>query len=116
MFLALAPFSAPEHLREIFGSDLLDDERQFDGFALLTATGGHKPFECVGEEQEGLAAIRLLARDERWNEHRVVRRLVEEVLPQYSPGDGDPEAVLALSDEHEVPEALMADVRAVLGA
>jgi UDP-N-acetyl-alpha-D-muramoyl-L-alanyl-L-glutamate epimerase len=116
VFLALAPFSAPEHLREVFGSDLLDDERQFEGFALLTATGGHKPFECVGEEQESLAAIRLLARDERWNERAVVRRLVEEVLPLYAPGEGDPETVLALSDEHEVPAALMADVRAVLGA
>jgi UDP-N-acetyl-alpha-D-muramoyl-L-alanyl-L-glutamate epimerase len=116
VFLALAPFSTPEHLREIFGSDLLDDERQLDGFALLTATGGHKPFECVGEEQESLAAIRLLAHDERWSGHAVVRRLVEEVLPRYATGDGDPEAVLALSDEHEVPEALMADVRAVLGA
>ena len=116
VFLALAPFSTPEHLREIFGSDLLDDERQFDGFALLTATGGHKPFECVGEEQESLAAIRLLARDERWSAHAVVRRLVEEVLPRYAPGEGDPEAVLALSDNHEVPASLMADVRAVLGA
>src|SRR6202035_3278748 len=61
VFLALAPFSDPAHLRAIFGRDLLDDERQFEGFALLTATGGHKPFECVGEEQESLAAIRLLA-------------------------------------------------------
>ncbi len=116
VFLALAPFSTPEHLREIFGSDLLDDERQFDGFALLTATGGHKPFECVGEEQESLAAIRLLARDERWSGHAVVRRLVAEVLPRYAPGEGDPDAVLALSDDHEVPAPLMADVRAVLGA
>jgi hypothetical protein len=116
VFLALAPFSTPERLREIFGSDLLDDERQFEGFALLTATGGHKPFECVGEEQESLAAIRLLAQDPRWNRHRVVRRLAEEVLPRYAPGEGAPEAVLALSDEHEVPMALMADVRAVLGA
>jgi hypothetical protein len=116
VFLALAPFSAPEHLREVFGSDLLDDGSQFEGFALLTATGGHKPFECVGEEHESLAAIRLLARDERWSGHAVVRRLVEEVLPRFAPGDGDPEAVLALSDEHDVPAALMADVRAVLGA
>ena len=62
VFLALAPFSEPAHLREVFGRDLLDDESQFEGFALLTATGGHKPFECVGEEQESLAAMRLLAR------------------------------------------------------
>jgi hypothetical protein len=116
VFLALAPFSTPAHLREVFGRDLLDEEDQFDGFALLTATGGHKPFECVGEEQESLAAIRLLARNERWSGHRVVRRLAEEVLPRRAPGEGDPDAVLTLSDEHDVPAALMADVRAILGA
>ena len=116
VFLALAPFSEPDHLREVFGRDLLEEERQFDGFALLTATGGHKPFECVGEEHESLAAIRLLSGDPRWSEHHVVRRLVAEVLPQHPPPAGDPDRVLALSDEHAVPAALLADVRAVLGA
>jgi hypothetical protein len=116
VFLALAPFSTPAHLREVFGADLLDEERQFDGFALLTATGGHKPFECVGEEQESLAAIRMLADDPRWSEHRVVRRLVAEVLPGFPPSAGDPAEVLALSDDHAVPAALMPDVRALLGA
>ena len=116
MFLALAPFSEPAHLREVFGRDLLDEEGQFDGFALLTATGGHKPFECVGEEQESLAAMRLLARDPRWREQRVVARLAAEVLPQFPADAGDPDAVLALSDEHAVPAELLAEVRAVLGA
>jgi hypothetical protein len=116
VFLALAPFSTPEHLREVFGSALLDDERQFGGFALLTATGGHKPFECVGEEQESIAAIRMLAGDPRWSGQRVVRRLVAEVLPAFAPSTGDPADVLALSDDHAVPTALQADVRAVLGA
>jgi UDP-N-acetyl-alpha-D-muramoyl-L-alanyl-L-glutamate epimerase len=116
VFLALAPFSSPEHLREVFGSALLDDESQFAGFALLTATGGHKPFECVGEEHESIAAIRMLAGDPRWSGQRVVRRLVTEVLPAFPPSVGDPADVLALSDEHAVPAALLADVRAVLGA
>lgn len=115
VFLALAPFCAPEHLRDVFGADLLDDERQYEGFALLTATGGHKPFECVGEEQESVAAIRLLAEDPRWRSHAVVRRLVDEVLPLHA-GAGDPEAVLALSDDHEVPAVLLDEVRALLGA
>jgi hypothetical protein len=116
VFLAMAPFSEPAHLREVFGRDLLADERQFEGFALLTATGGHKPFECVGEEEESLAALRLLAADPRWRDHAVVRRLLAEVLPQFPAGAGDPEKVLALADDHEVPAALMPDVRAVLGA
>ena len=116
MFLALAPFSEPAHLREIFGRDLLAEEHQFEGFALLTATGGHKPFECVGEEQESLAAIRLLAEDPRWRGHRVLARLVAEVLPRHPPDAGDPDRVLALSDEHEVPASLLAEVRALLRA
>ncbi len=115
VFLAMAPFVGPERLRELFGADLLDDEAQFEGFALLAASGGHKPFECVGEEQESLAAMRLLARDGRWREHRVVRRLAEEVLPRYPLPEGDPAAVLALSDDHDVPAALIDHVRALLG-
>ena len=116
VFLALAPFSSPEHLREVFGRDLLDEEDQFEGFALLTATGGHKPFECVGEEQESLAAIRMLAQDERWSSHSVVRRLVAEVLSMQGPESGRPKAIMALSEEHDVPAALMGDVRALLGS
>jgi hypothetical protein len=116
VFLALAPFSEPAHLREVFGCDLLEDERQFEGFARLTATGGHKPFECVGEEEESLAAVRMLAADPRWRGHVVVRRLVAEVLPQFPPTAGDPARVLALGEDHAVPAALMPDVRAVLGA
>jgi hypothetical protein len=82
----------------------------------VPATGGHKPFECVGEEQESIAAMRLLADDQRWSGHSVVRRLAAEVLPRFSPDDGDPQRVLALSDEHSVPQALMVEVRALLGA
>lgn len=116
VFLALAPFSAPGHLREVFGVDLLDDESQFEGFALLAASGGHKPFECVGEEQESLAAMRMLADDERWRDHVVVRRLAAEVLPGHPLPEGDPQRALALSEDHDVPAALMDGVRAVLGA
>ncbi len=116
VFLALAPFSDPAHLAEVFGADLLADESQFDGFALLAASGGHKPFECVGEEQESLAAMRMLAADERWREHAVVRRLAAEVLPDHPLGEGDPETVLALSGDHDLPPGLLGDLRAVLGA
>jgi hypothetical protein len=116
VFLALAPFCEPAHLCEVFGCDLLDDERQFAGFALLTATGGHKPFECVGEEEESLAAIRMLATQPRWSGHRVLQRLLAEVLPLYDASAGDPARVLALSEEHFVPDALLPDVIALLGA
>ncbi|HUA11503.1 MAG TPA: hypothetical protein VMA83_05825 [Solirubrobacteraceae bacterium] len=116
VFLALAPFSEPEDLAGIFGRDLLADGDQTEAFALLTATGGHKPFECVGEEQESIAALRLLAADPRWRDHVVVRELTHEVLAAV-PGDaGDPAAVLALAGEHDVPAQIAAAAREVLGA
>src|SRR5271165_6601211 len=116
VFLALAPFTAPARLAEIFGRDLLAEEDQFEGFALLSASGGHKPFECVGEEEESLAAIRLLARDPRWASHAVVRRLAVEVLAAHPASAGDPDAVLALGSDHFVPAALLPHVRALLAA
>jgi hypothetical protein len=111
VYLALAPFSSPEHLREIFGRDLLDEPDQYEGFALLGAIGGHKPFECVGEEQESRAAVRLLAADPRWSGHAVVRRLAEEM-----PAGVDDEDVLALGEDHDVPANLMTGVDALLRA
>jgi hypothetical protein len=116
VFLVMAPFSEPAHLREIFGRDMLDDDSQFEGFALLTASGGLKPFECVGEEEESRAAMRMLAADPRWRGHRVVRRLAAEVLPDFAADDGLAEQALALSDEHSVPPGLMPSVRALLGS
>lgn len=115
VFLAMAPFSEPTQMREIFGLDMLDDESQFEGFALLAASGGIKPFECVGEEEESRAAMRMLAADPRWCDHRVVQRLAKEVLLRFEGSDDLPEEALRLSDEHTVPAALMPAVRALLG-
>ncbi|HEX4283204.1 MAG TPA: hypothetical protein VHZ27_20715 [Solirubrobacteraceae bacterium] len=116
VFLILAPFMEPDALWRIFGRAMLDDERQYAGFALLTATGGHKPFECVGEIGEVLAAIRLLADDPRWRDQRVVRRLASEVLPRFPAEAADPEPVFALSGDHQVPPELLAQVDALLGS
>ena len=116
VFLVMAPFSEPEHIREIFGSDMLEDESQFEGFALLTATGGFKPFECVGEEEESKAAIGMLAADPRWRDHRIVRRLSEQVLSESATEETLAVRALELSDEHTVPLELMASLRALLGS
>jgi len=113
VFLILAPFLAPEQLTAVFGADMLADPSQYQGFALLTATGGEKPFECVGEVDECLAAIRLLSEDPAWNGHAVVQRLATE-LPGVQ--DADPAPHLQLSDDHDIPDQLMGAVREVLGA
>ena len=116
VFLILAPFLGPEQLGSIFGAAMLDDEQQYEGFALLTATGGHKPFECVGEVEESVAAIRLLAADPRWQGQRVVRRLAHDLLPRFPAEIGDPTALFSLSRDHCVPRELIDHVDALLGA
>jgi hypothetical protein len=116
VFLALAPFMEPDALAAIFGAAMLDDEDQYEGFALLAAEGGHKPFECVGEEDECLAALSLLAGDPRWRDRPVVRRLLDEVLAPRGDDGGRVRRALALSDEHFVPAPLIEHVHALLGA
>jgi hypothetical protein len=113
VYLALAPFMEPERLRAIFGRDLLAEEHQREGFALLTATGGHKPFECVGEEAESAAALRLLAEDARWRDHAVVAALAR-ALPPAAPGEVS--EILQLSEDHDVPSMFRPQVDALLGA
>ena len=116
VFLVLSPFMTPEQLTGIFGKDLLDDPAQYDGFALLTASGGEKPFECVGEVEECLAAIYLIARHFQWRERVNVRRLVDEVLAARPLTEDEVAAHFQLSGDHDVPETLIGSVREVLGA
>jgi len=116
VYLILAPFMRPAQLTVIFGRDLLADSDQYDGFALLTATGGDKPFECVGEVEECLAAIHLIARHREWRERVNVRRLVDEVLAAHPLTEETVGALFRLSDDHDVPEQLIGAVHEVLGA
>jgi len=72
VFLALAPFMSPAELTSIFGSDLLADPNQREGFEALLALDGCKPFECVGEADEARAAVRALATRPAWRDHSLV--------------------------------------------
>ena len=66
------------NLIENFGSNLLDDEAQRDGFAELCGLRANKPFECVGETSESAGVMSYLADHPDWRADRVVRRLNEE--------------------------------------
>jgi hypothetical protein len=116
VFLALAPWSEPEHLQSVFGADLLQRAEQTPDFLALAGFEDHKPFECVGELEESVAAFRLLAADPRWADHAVVRAARERLLPAVPDGFGDPATVLELSDDHEIPPRLLDAVHAHLGA
>jgi hypothetical protein len=79
VFLAMAPFTGRDRLLHIFGADLFEDETQLDGYRELMGLTAHKPFECVGEIEESLVALRLLHEHPDWSAATAVRRLVAEV-------------------------------------
>ncbi|GIJ12707.1 hypothetical protein Van01_59210 [Micromonospora andamanensis] len=76
VFLALAPFMSRERITHIFGGDLLADEAQIPGYRELLGIDGHKPFECVGEVEESVVALSLLAQQPEWRDAPVVTALV----------------------------------------
>ncbi|RQW91986.1 hypothetical protein [Micromonospora globispora] len=79
VYLAMAPFMPRERITHIFGGDMLADESQIPGYRELLGVDGHKPFECVGEVEESVVALSLLAEQAQWRDAPVVRALVEAV-------------------------------------
>lgn len=108
VFLVLAPFMSPQQLVDIFGRDMLDDPTQTEGFGVLAAIGGHKPFECVGEAEESAAAIACLADRDEWRDHVVVRSLAAHT----GTGCADLDRWVARADPGALPERLREAFRA----
>jgi hypothetical protein len=116
VFLALAPFMKPRQLVEIFGEDLLDQQHQIPGFMALCGFQENKPFECVGEHEESLAALRLLSDSPAWADHAVVRHARETLLASAPLTLGVPDQLLELSGPHHIPDPLLDALRARLRA
>ncbi|AVT32191.1 hypothetical protein C6361_25075 [Plantactinospora sp. BC1] len=79
IFLALAPFMPRARLVQIFGADLLADPAQAPGYLELLGIDAHKPFECVGEVEESVVALGLVAEHPDWRDAAVVRTLLDAV-------------------------------------
>ena len=79
VFLALASAVPRPRVIGIFGADLLADPAQLPGFRELLGVDGHKPFECVGEVEECVVALGLLAGRPEWRDAAVVAALRAEV-------------------------------------
>jgi hypothetical protein len=104
VYLALAPFMNTTRLAGIFEKDMLREKDQIDGFDALIGWNAHKPFECVGEVEESVAAFLLLTKDISWRDHELVRRFEDEVLPQITLPPNVIERVLAPSKTHAIPQ------------
>lgn len=83
VFLILASFFDKKELLSIFGENLLNDAKQYNGYQELTGFLGHKPFECVGEIEESITAFHLLKNTEFKNDI-VVAKINEEIDKKYN--------------------------------
>ncbi len=107
VFLALATALSPMELVDMFGANLLDDVDQAAGFDALIGWMANKPFECVGEREESLAAFCLVADRREWESFAVVRRFVTDVWPKLSIDEAERARIMAkpfrACDEHRIP-------------
>jgi hypothetical protein len=79
VFLALACFMPSERVIGIFGGDVLRDDTQLQGYRELLGLTAFKPFECVGELDESVAAVGFLAQQPQWKDATVITALSEEL-------------------------------------
>ena len=107
--LALAPFLSPQQLLAIQGADLLDQEKQLQGFKALCGMGEHKPFECVGSIAESRAAMKCLSNDPHWQNKYIVSVLAGSVEISQS---GELELQPVFEAENCIPAAIMAKLNA----
>lgn len=57
VYIILSPFVEPKQLKQIFGSDMLNDESLIVTFEKLIGLVPEKPFECVGTVDEANTAV-----------------------------------------------------------
>lgn len=100
VFAIMAPFMPKEKLIQIFGKNLLGDAQQIAGFREIMGYGKHKPFSCIGESEETIAAFVILSNNDEWKEDVVVAHFTEEILPTLTLPDTYVENALLFSENH----------------
>jgi UDP-N-acetyl-alpha-D-muramoyl-L-alanyl-L-glutamate epimerase len=103
--LAMAPAMPRARVVSIFGADLLDDPAQLPGYRELLGVDGHKPFECVGEVEECVVALGMLAGSPEWADAAVVAALRAEVPQAAWSSASSRAAMLTPADIGHLPPA-----------
>ena len=102
VFLAMAPFVGRDRLTGIFGRDLMAEPEQVPGYLELLGIDAHKPFECVGEVEESLVALRLLTEQPQWADAPVLAAL-RAAVPDVAWAAASPADVLTPSGPNWIP-------------
>jgi hypothetical protein len=82
IYLSLSPFIHPDQLEEIFGSNLFNSPKVILHLRKILGLVDHKPFECIGTEEEAQLALYLtLKAYKRWqvNQNKNLVNLEKEI-------------------------------------
>lgn len=104
VFIILAAFIPRRKMVEIFGEDLLMKSELLPLYQDLLGCGVMKPFECVADADEVVAAFALVEGRGEYDDSPIMRWFVENVLANRKDLDVLIKKELTPSDEHAMPE------------
>jgi len=83
VFLILALKMDKNRLTNIFGENLLNDEKHETAYRELSGLSGHKPWECVGEILEAAASLYALSQTKDWQSDVLIAKLRDDLINFY---------------------------------
>ena len=100
----MAAYLPKEKMVSIFGKNMYADESLIDLFKELLGLTGKKPFECVGTFEEMKVAMYMAYEKGEYNDNRVMRMFIEEVIPQLTNIEELTREVFVIGDMSLIPE------------
>lgn len=104
VFVMLGAFIPRRRMVEMFGEDLLMRTDLAEMYKDLTGYGALKPWECVGEFEEVIAAFAMIHGRGEYDDSPIMQWFVVEVMSTRRDIDGLIDASLKMSTEHAMPE------------
>lgn len=104
VFVILGAFIPRRRMAEMFGEDLLMKTELLDMYKDLTGYGAMKPFECVGEFEEVIAALALIEGRGEYDDSPIMQWFSGEVSSKRNDFDALIDRALTMSQEHMMPE------------
>ncbi len=104
VFVMLGAFIPRRKMIEMFGEDLLMNRDLIQMYKDLSGYGAMKPFECVGEYEEVIAAFALIEGRGEYDDSPVMQWFTVEVMTTRKDIDALIDHALTLSKEHAMPE------------
>ncbi len=104
VFAMLGAFIPRRKMVEMFGEDVLMNEKLLSMYKDLTGYGTMKPFECVGEFEEVIAALALIHGRGEYEDSPIVRWFEADVMNTRKDIDTLIHCALTLSRDHAMPE------------